>query len=245
MEGMEGIGLKKQTWLAIIPARGGSKGVPNKNIRKLGGKPLIAWTIEAALRATRLSRIIVTTDSPSIAAAAVRAGVPHPLIRPASLAADDTPMRDVILHTLDQVAQTDSQLPEGFVLLQPTSPFRTAVHIDEAITLFESRTCLSVVGVTQASEHPYLMKRIDKHGALRSLFPTDKSITRRQDFPPYYLVNGSIYACQTEAFLACGEVKDCQPCLPYVMDAFCSLDIDTERDLHQARVQMRQKKNRE
>ena len=144
--------FEEKKLLAIIPARANSKRLPGKNLAELGGKPLIAWTIEAALNSKHVDRVVVSTDSEEIAQISVEWGAEVPFIRPAKLAADDVPSSCVIQHVIDQIHSKSLQY-EYFVLLQPTSPLRTSDHIDQAVTLFETKRPDSVISVT-ALEHP-------------------------------------------------------------------------------------------
>ena len=147
------------TALGIIPCRGGSKAVPRKNVKRLAGKPLLAWTVEAALRALRLDRVIVSTDSPEIAEIARSYGADVPFMRPASLAQDDTPAMEPILHALRWLEANEDYRPDYAAMLQAISPLRTTRNIDEAFELAEEADALSVVSVCPVVEHPFWMKR--------------------------------------------------------------------------------------
>lgn len=219
--------------LAIIGARGGSKSLPGKNIASLGGKPLIAWTIEAALAATRVGRVIVTTDSAEIAAVARAAGAEVPFIRPADLAQDDTPGNLPVLHAVRWIEEHEGAAPDLVIYLQPTSPFRTAADIDGAIDLLVERNADSVVSMTPASEHPYWMKTIDQDGWMHDLVALETPIVLRQNLPAAYSLNGAIYLAKREVLLATGNWSTGRTAA-YVMPADRSLDIDTAEDFAHA-----------
>ena len=211
--------------LAIIPARGGSKGVPRKNVRDVGGKPLLAWTINAANASAYIDRLILSSDDPEIIAAAKDHGCEVPFVRPASLAADDTPGTAPVLHALEAVPGYDV-----VVLLQATSPLRTQVDIDGCLRLFVDSGCKSCVSVTEAGENPHWMYSLARGGELRPLLEGGPAVARRQDLPKTYLLNGAVYVSDArwfateQTFLPSGVVG-------YVMPAERSLDIDTELDM--------------
>jgi CMP-N-acetylneuraminic acid synthetase len=209
--------------VAIIPARAGSKGVPGKNKRMVAGKPLVAYSFEAALAARRIDRVILTTDDPDVAALGRAAGITV-VERPAEIAADASPVIDAVVHALDATGVAD---PAAIVLLQPTSPLRTGADIDAALALFEASglPVCSVVRVEDA--HPARMYRIDR-GRLVPQMP-DLATARRQDLPPLYLRNGAIYIVGP-AQLARREII-CDPMAPYEMPAERSANVDAEIDL--------------
>ncbi len=211
--------------LAVIPARGGSKGVPRKNIREVRGKPLIAWTIAAARRSKYLDRIVVSTDSDEIAEAARVYGAEVPFMRPAHLAADDTPGIAPLLHALDQ-------LP-GYgwvVLLQPTSPLRRSGDIDACLDICKQRNAPACVTMTMASP-PELMFRIDQAGTVSPVLGWGGVATRRQDLRNAYVLNGAVYAARSHWLRSTGGFLN-EETVAYVMPQERSLDIDTEFDLN-------------
>jgi CMP-N-acetylneuraminic acid synthetase len=216
----------------IIPARGGSKGVPRKNIRLLAGKPLIAYTIDAAKGSRLLTRLIVSTDDPEISQIA-RSFDCQVIERPAELAQDTTPMLSVIQHTLRFLGEHEHYHPDITVILQPTAPLRTSEHIDEALTPLENPEVDSVVSVSLVPGHynPH-WQFIIQDGELR-LFtgqPFGQIITRRQDLPATYTRNGAIYAFRTSLFGERGTIYG-DRCLAYVMPFEDSVNIDSEQDL--------------
>jgi CMP-N-acetylneuraminic acid synthetase len=230
--------------LGIIPARGGSKGLPRKNVRMLGGKPLIAHTIEAAV-ASRLDRVILSTDDDEIAEVGRQGGVEVPFMRPAELAGDDTPSLAVLLHALHFVEEHEHFHPDAAVFLQPTSPFRTAKHIDEALGLFANSDATSVLGVTAVSEvHPYFMFEVGQGGKLRPFIRIKDRPLRRQDLPVYYRINGALYITRRQYFrgiLPQSAIFDFDDSIAYIMDSVSSVDINDYLDFQRAELLLRQK----
>lgn len=214
--------------LALIPARGGSKGLPGKNIRPLAGKPLIAWSIEAALAARHVLRVVVSSEDASILDHARAYGAETPFVRPESLARDDTPSIDVVLHALDALPGFD-----WVVLLQPTSPLRTTEDIDAAIEQCLESGAPACVSVCEAKASPWWMFSLDGDGRMRSFLPPEQRPARRQDLPALYALNGAVYVArvdwlrQTRSFLT-------EKTLAYVMPPERSVDIDTAFDFQLA-----------
>lgn len=208
---------------ALIPARGGSKGIPHKNIKLIGGKPLIAWTIEAALRSTLLDAVIVSTDDPEIAEVARRAGGQVPFMRPSELAQDQTPGLDPVLHALDKLPQFDSVL-----LLQPTSPLRTTADIDACLRLASDKHAPSVVSVSEAVTHPYWTYHVTEDQTLRR-FVDAEPIARRQDLPQAFALNGALYFAEVNWLRSSGSMVGAET-LAYVMARERSVDLDTPLD---------------
>lgn len=219
--------------LAYIPARGGSKGIPKKNIAQIGDLPLIAFTILAAQKSGLFERVMVSTDSEEIAAVARQYGAWVPFLRDPAVAQDGTKTIDTVVSDTRRLAEMGEAFDQ-FVLLQCTSPFRTAEDICGAVALAEEKKG-GVVSVSPVSDHPLLMRTIGDDGRLAKLLNVS-STCRRQDMPPYYRVNGAIYV---------NVWSDITPSLsfndnPYgfVMDERDSLDIDTLADLQKARAQL-------
>jgi N-acylneuraminate cytidylyltransferase len=217
--------INGQSVLAIIPARGGSKGVPRKNIREVAGKPLIAWTIAEAKKSKYIDRLILSSEDKEIIQVALEYGCEVPFVRPSELAQDDTPGIAPVLHAI-------VNLPEKYeyvVLLQPTSPLRSVADIDECIAkcaLADSNACVTV---TQAEQSPYWMYSVSHEGSVVPIVKNDGYL-RRQDLPTAYVLNGAVYVARTDwlkrakQFVA-AETK------AVIMPAERSLDIDTEDDL--------------
>ena len=209
--------------LAVIPARGGSKGVPRKNIRIVAGKPLIAYTIFAAQQSQYLDRLVISSEDSEILAVAENFGV-ETLVRPSDLSLDETPGIQPVLHAIEE--------NPGYyyvVLLQPTSPLRTARDIDSAIELCISANARACVSVCQTSQSPYWMFTISSKIRLQP-FTKGQRPTRRQDLPPTYVLNGAIYLAEIDWLK---RIKDfvADDTVAYVMPEDRSLDIDTENDL--------------
>lgn len=208
---------------ALIPARGGSKGIPRKNIKLIAGKPLIVWTIEAALRSSLISAVVVSTDDLEIADIARRAGAQVPFMRPSELAQDQTPGLDPVLHALDQLPQYDSVL-----LLQPTSPLRTTEDIDGCLSLVVQKKAPSVVSVTEAEVHPYWVYRLNADQTMNRFVDT-APIARRQDLPPAYALNGAMYFAEANWLRRSGSFVTAET-LAYEMSIEHSVDLDTPFD---------------
>jgi len=218
--------------IAIIPARGGSKGIKSKNIQPLCGVPLITWTIRAAIRAGTFHRIIVSTDSEEIAAHSREAGGEVPFLRPRSLAADGVLDYPVCKHALDYLATEEKYHPELMAWLRPTSPLRGAGEIREAITLFEENHADWLRSVCLCSEHPYWM--YEKRNGLLEPFVKDidlKDFLQRQKLPPLYYLNGAVDISTPEHIQKTRAMFE-GTIIPYIMPAEKSLDIDSLLDLH-------------
>lgn len=219
--------INKKDILVVIPARSGSKGIPGKNIKKLHGKPLINYTIEAAKEIFENSQVIVSTDDKEIAEIAASHGANIPFLRPKELAQDDSSTRDVILHLVDYFERKKS-MPSVIVLLQVTSPLRNSKHLNEALDLFFHKDCDMVVSVTESKTSPYFnLYEENKKGYLQK--SKDGAFTRRQDVPPVYEYNGAIYIFKTKSIVE-SEMKDFEKITKYVMSKNDSVDIDDEVD---------------
>lgn len=216
--------------LAVIPARGGSKGVPGKNIQPVGGRPLIAWTVAAAKASRYVDRVILSSDDPDIMDAARAAGCEAPFVRPDALATDEADSVDVVLDALERVPGYDI-----VVLLQPTSPLRVTEDIDGALDRMIEGGASSCVSVSEASDHPWLTFSQDEAGALRAFCnPGDGVSLRRQDLPPAYVLNGAIYAVDVARLRATRRFLEPGLTAAWVMPAERSLDIDTWDDISRA-----------
>ncbi len=218
--------------LAIVTARGGSKGLPRKNVLPLAGKPLIAWTIEAARQSQVASRLIVSTDSQEIAEVSRAWGAEVPFLRPPELARDDSPHIAAVLHALQWLEAQEGRRPARVLLLQPTAPLRSAEDIRGAVSLADRHAAAAVVSVCEARQHPFLTKRILEDGTLADFVAAGGiSYLRRQALPPAYALNGAIYLNRAESLLRDRTfVPDGS--YAYVMPPERSLDVDTPWDFH-------------
>lgn len=213
--------------VAVIPARGGSKGLPRKNIRLLAGRPMLAYTIEAALGSPLVSRTIVTTEDPEIRDVA-RAHGSEIIARPAELATDAAPTSTVTRHVLETLADEGYE-PDDVLLLQPTSPLRSSRHVTEALGPFHASDAASVVSVTPAEHHPRKTFTL-RDGRLEPLFAFEDIERPRQKLEPAYRANGAIFALGRAHFLT--ETRFVvPPVLAYEMDAGASIDVDSAMDL--------------
>lgn len=210
--------------LAVIPARGGSKGIPGKNKKDFAGKPLVAWTIQAALDAKTITRVVVSTDDMDIMHLARELGA-DAFERPESLSGDDADVRDAEAHVLGLLHQIDYE-PDVFVRLQPTSPLRRAFHIDSAVQKILNGA-QSVVSVCDVREHPYLVCWIDRGGYLRRS-EDGNWWAPRQQYPIRYFINGAIYAAEHDTYVREGFAGP--HAKPYIMARDVSIDIDTLED---------------
>lgn len=212
--------------LALITARGGSKGVPGKNILPIGGKPLIHWTIDAARASRYIDRLILSSDDATIMAAAAAGGCEVPFRRDASLAGDGASSIDAVVDALERVPGYDI-----VVLLQPTSPLRSTADIDGVLERLESSGAPACVTVRAAEEHPYWTFYTDEQGCLAHYAqPLAGVPTRRQDLPKAWCLNGAVYAARTEFFLKFRSFLTAQT-VCYQMPIERSLDIDTPADV--------------
>lgn len=223
---------KNKRILAFIPARGGSKGLPNKNILDLCGKPLLCHSIDVAKNCSYIDDIIVSTDSSEIKDIAEFYGATVPFLRPDELSSDTATIIDAMFYTLQRLMKEDVTY-DYIMLLQPTQPLRKAEFLEEAIELIIDNDHPSLVSVSPVLEHPILMRTVDKTGALCSLLSTSSTV-RRQDFSPVYKVNGSIYINRIDStFTNSTSLND--NLYPYFMDNTYDIDIDSAEDLEKAR----------
>ncbi|MBI3334888.1 MAG: acylneuraminate cytidylyltransferase family protein [Candidatus Portnoybacteria bacterium] len=219
--------LKKNSVLVVIPARGGSKGVPGKNIKKLAGKPLIYYSIDAARQVAYDECICVSTDDDAISKAVERYGLKVPFKRPSRLATDTAESYDVLLHAL-QFYEARGHTFHCIILLQPTSPFRSAAHIKEALTLY-SHDIDMVISVKETKANPYyVLFEENAAGFLEKLKPGNYS--RRQGIPPVFELNGAVYILNPLSLKKSASLNEFTKIKKYVMDDFSSVDIDTPLD---------------
>lgn len=216
--------------IALICARGGSKGLPGKNIKPLMGRPLIAWSIAQARAVNAISQVIVSTDSEEIAAAARAAGADVPFIRPAELARDDSPEWLVWRHALNYMKQTHGQFPQALVVVPATAPLRAVEDIENCIKVYDADEVDVVVTVTAAHRSPYFnMVKISDAGAVSLVIPPSGRVFRRQDVPPVYDLTTVAYVARPEFVMSASGIFEGR-----VKHSFVplerALDIDTAFD---------------
>ena len=219
---------KTEKTLAIIPARGGSKRLPGKNIKLLAGKPLIAWAIDAAIKSDLFDEIMVNTDSDEIAKVAENFGANIPFIRPDELASDTANSLDVIKHTLDWY-QKQGRNFTNVILLQPTSPLRTATDISKAYELFYNNAAASVLSVCEVDHPTNWCNNLDESLSMKGFIKPSTGETRSQDFEKEYRLNGAIYIWNVDAFMASSK-SIIEPSFASIMPRERSTDIDEEID---------------
>lgn len=232
--------------LGIIPARGGSKRIPDKNAKNFNGKPLLAWAVETALK-SRLDRIIVTTDDKVLAKIAKKAGAEVPFLRPRALATDMVGIEPVLKHALEWLKNNENYVPDAIVLMMPTNPARTGKHINDSIKLYSQKKTDSVISVVvaRANHNPHWILKRDRKGSV-TLF-TGKSLkdiaTRSQDLPSCYLRNDIVYIINPK------NLYDRKPNLYgnkvelLIMDDSTDIDINTPEDWFVAEQKMRFRKS--
>jgi N-acylneuraminate cytidylyltransferase len=211
--------------LAIIPARGGSKGVPRKNIREVAGKPLIAWTIQESRKSCFIDRVVLSSEDPEIIEVAKAWGCEAPFFRPLDLARDDTPGIEPFLHAIQNLPGY-----EFGVLLQPTSPLRKAEDIDGCIRYCAESGASACVSVSKPDKSPYWMYTVDGSGRMKPVIPSSSPIDRRQDLPEVYALNGAVYVAKCEWVLK-SRTFMVPETVAYPMPHERSVDIDSETDL--------------
>lgn len=215
--------------IAVIPARAGSKGIPNKNVTEVAGKPLISWSIEAAINASSIDSILVTSDGEEILDVASQYDEIKAIKRPRELAEDHTPTAPVVLHALEEV----KALENGFdylVLLQPTSPLRTEEDIEEALELLKSSNGNALVSVVKPSHHPLKSFKRSEEGYLEGLVNNDFPFMPRQELPEVFQPNGAIYIIEIKEFLK-RETFFTDKTIHYEMSTQKSIDVDSYDDI--------------
>ena len=232
--------FREQRVLAIVPARGGSKRLPGKNLHLVAGKPLIAWALEAGAKASAVDRTVLSTDDDALVASAVNQGFSDFLIRPAGLASDDASMTSVIAHAIKELKERGDDF--GYlVLLQPTSPLRTAQHIDQAFDIMGKKNALGAVSIC-STEHPKeWMGTISDDGLLDTFFQETQLEHQSQEFKPSYQINGAIYIVPIAEFLRQKTLFLRSGMAALVMKRQDSVDIDNAYDLQLADWLLRQR----
>ena len=223
--------LNGKTFLAIIPARGGSKRLPRKNILNLNGKPLIAWSIEVGLSSKYIDSIVVTSDDNEILEISKKYGVTTAK-RPYELANDTATTIDVVKHTIKSI----DKIYDYIILLQPTSPLRTSQHIDEAIELLSKKSADAVISVCEMEHSPLWCNTLPKDGSMIDFLKEEVLNKRSQDLEKYYRLNGAIYICDTNRLLKENSFFLKDKVFAYIMNRESSVDIDEEIDFELAKV---------
>lgn len=223
--------------LSLITARGGSKGIPGKNIADLGGKPLIAWTIGASLASPFVGRTIVSTDDEKIAEVSRAFGADVPFMRPPELSADNTPHVPVIQHAVKYLEDNFNEFYDYILLLQPTVPFRSTEDIDNAIRLVEEKVPDALLSACEPENHPSLVKKLDDSGFMDYFLPRDeKTYMCRQSLPEVFIDNGAIFLTKRDVLMERDLIHPAGSTIIYLMPRERSLDIDTPWDLYIARL---------
>lgn len=230
--------------VGVVTARGGSRGVPRKNIKLLGGKPLVAWTAEAALGARRLARTVLSTDDEEIAEVGRQCGLDVPFMRPANLATDRSPTLPVLQHVLRTLAAAGDHF-DAVCLLQPTNPLRSSATIDACIDLFETSNADSVITVLPVpDEHnPHWVYLADELGRLRLATGEPEPIARRQDLPPAYHREGSVYVTRSDVLLGQNSLYG-DRIVKYEVSTEDTVNIDSPSDWTQAEKLIESRRSR-
>ena len=216
--------------IAIIPARGGSKGLPGKNIKNLLGKPMIAYTIEEALKSKYITEVIISTDCKEIEEVAVKYGAKSPFLRPEDLASDSAKAIDNYIYTIDRLNKEFDYDVKDFVVLQPTSPLRSVEDIDGAIELFKEKNADSIVSYTEEHHPIEWHKHLTEEGKFENIF--NERLLNRQEYRPSYFPNGAIYVFNYE--LIKNGLYYSNNSYAYIMPRHKSVDVDTLKDFQYA-----------
>lgn len=229
--------------IAVIPARGSSKGIPRKNIKEFLGKPLLAWTVEAARESGLFERLILSTEDEEIARIGREFGAEVPFRRPQKLAEDTTPTAPVVRHAIEWLRHHEGWTPDFVMVLEPTSPGRRAFHIREAATLLQKSGADSVASVSEVPHHyvPTKVLKLHSDGTITGIDGTHlrDMIHRRQDLPKYYALNGLIFSCKTELVLKNRPTLWGEKVLAYVVDPKYCVDLDRPEDWAPAEAKLR------
>lgn len=232
--------INKNTVYAIIPARGGSKGIPRKNIVDFGGKPLISYTIEAALHSKYVDKVVVSTDDPEIAEVSKNYNADVPFLRPSEISTDEASSNDVILHALDYFKSKNIFMPDIILILQPTSPLRLTEDIDNALEKFIKSGAKVLKSVTKTEISPYWFKKLDEKSMMKDFIKPETAYIRRQDTPDLYILNGAIYIYYSNDVLSAKMLLD-KDVVAYIMPQNRSVDIDNIIDLKLAELLLKGK----
>lgn len=230
-------------YIAIIPARGGSKRLPGKNVMMIAGKPLIGWTIEAALESKVFSRVVVSTDSWEIAVLAAQFGAEVPFMRPEELARDDTPSIDFLIHAANELMAGKQNHWTHLACLQPTSPLRSAVNIREAVKLLDEKQADAVISVCKSEHSPLWSNTLPGTLSLDGFIPEAVQKTPSQQLPAYYRLNGALYFCSIPRMMEEKTLFLKSGAYAYVMSRKDSIDIDDQVDFDLAGLYLAQRES--
>ena len=235
--------------LGIIPARGGSKGIPRKNVKLFLGKPLLAWTVEAAKASGALGRLILSTEDPEIAAIGKKFGAEVPFLRPVELAKDESSTVSVIQHLLQELKKIEKEVPEFVMVLEPTSPGRRAFHIREAAVLLKGNGADSVASISPVPHHyaPPKVLTLQPNGWITGASGTavKEMLHRRQELPAYYALNGLIFSCRSELLFQEPPTLWGEKVAGYKVDPKYGLDLDSPEEWSAAEFQLQRILNEE
>lgn len=220
--------------MGIIPARGGSKGLPRKNIRSLLGKPLIAWTIEQALSSKYIDRVIVSTEDKEIAETSKKYGAEVPFMRSKELSSDDAKVIDVVTHVINKLEMSNN-FYDVIILLQPTSPLRTSKDIDNSVELLFLQNAQAIISVCDVEHHPYWTNILPSGGCMKDFLKPEIINKNRQDLPIFYRLNGAIYLAYSD-YLKAHRNFFGEKTYAYIMPKERSIDIDYEIDFKLAEI---------
>ncbi len=229
-------------YIAVIPARGGSKRLPGKNLMSIAGKPLIAWTIESAIQSGIFDRVIVSTDSEAIAEQARNYGAEVPFLRPDDLAGDQTSTIDVLIHLINNLESKNNIPFTHLTLLQPTSPLRDAGSISDAINFFEEKNADAVISICKTEHSPLWSNTLPDNSSLLDFIPINIQTTPSQNLPDYYRLNGALYICEIRRMLEEKTLYLSSNCFGYVMSRKNSIDIDDQVDFDLAEIYLTRSK---
>jgi len=227
--------------LAIVPARGGSKRLPNKNILDLGGKPLIAWSIEAGLGSKYIDRVIVSSESQEICDIAKQYGADIPFVRPDELARDESQSIEFVLHALETLQEKYDYV----IVLQPTSPLRESSDIDSAIEECLAKDATSVIGVCETEHSPLWSNTLDESLSMEHFLDNRYNNARSQDLPTFYRINGAFYMSKVDSIFKEKTFFVQKNIYAHIMPQVNSVDIDTKLDFIIARAVLEAKRNKE
>jgi len=226
--------------LAVIPARGESKRLPRKNLLPLSGKPMIAWTIEAALKAACIDQIVVSTDDDEIAEVASSCGAEVPFLRPAELASDSATTDSVVAHTVESF-EAENGCFTHICLLQPTSPLRSNIDIDASWALLKEKKARAVVSVTAAEHTPLWCNTLSDDLSMKGFLPSEKLAVRSQELPTYYRLNGAIYLFEKYFVGKMSDLYNSDGVFAFKMESEASIDVDTQIEFQLAEMIMNSK----